>query len=90
MLVSLIAGLFGKINELLVLCNAATVCFFLFLVMSSFAFLAAKDSAWSKVPQAFMKEIHLKMTPIESFFHMDSLTSAHKYFAFDTWVKVTG
>jgi rare lipoprotein A len=59
--------------------------------MSSFAFGQAKDSVLiQKGPASFYgKKFHLKMTSNGEVFHMDSLTAAHKYLPFDTWVKVT-
>lgn len=67
------------------------ICFFLFLVMSSVAFGQMKDSVLiQKGPASFYgKRFHLKMTSNGEVFHMDSLTAAHKYLPYDTWVKVT-
>ncbi|MDF2158659.1 septal ring lytic transglycosylase RlpA family protein [Algoriphagus sp. CAU 1675] len=35
------------------------------------------------------KRFHLRKTANGEIFHMDSLTAAHKYLPFDTWLKVT-
>ena len=59
--------------------------------MSSVAVGQAKDSVLiQKGPASFYgKRFHLKMTSNGEVFHMDSLTAAHKYLPYDTWVKVT-
>jgi rare lipoprotein A len=59
--------------------------------MSSFAFGQVKDSVLIQKGEAsfYGKKFHLKMTSNGEVFHMDSLTAAHKYLPFDTWVKVT-
>jgi len=59
--------------------------------MSSVAFGQAKDSVLIQKGTAsfYGKKFHLKMTSNGEIFHMDSLTAAHKYLPFDTWVKVT-
>ena len=77
--------------ELLVLCMRLLLCFFLFLVMSLAAVGQTKDSVLiQKGPASFYgKRFHLKMTSNGEVFHMDSLTAAHKYLPYDTWVKVT-
>jgi rare lipoprotein A len=67
------------------------LCLFFSLLISPFAFGQAKDSVLiQKGPASFYgKKFHLKMTSNGEVFHMDSLTAAHKYLPFDTWVKVT-
>jgi len=67
------------------------LCFLLFLLMSSFAFGQAKDSVLiQKGPASFYgKKFHLKKTSSGEVFHIDSLTAAHKFLPYDTWVKVT-
>lgn len=35
------------------------------------------------------KRFHLRKTANGEIYHMDSLTAAHKYLPFDTWLKVT-
>jgi rare lipoprotein A len=64
---------------------------FFFLLMSSSVFGQAKDSVLIQTGTAsfYGKKFHLKMTSNGEIFHMDSLTAAHKYLPFDTWVKVT-
>lgn len=59
--------------------------------MSTVAFGQVKDSVLiQRGPASFYgKKFHLKMTSNGEIFHMDSLTAAHKYLPFDTWVKVT-
>jgi rare lipoprotein A len=59
--------------------------------MSSVAVGQTKDSVLiQKGPASFYgKRFHLKMTSNGEVFHMDSLTAAHKYLPYDTWVKVT-
>jgi rare lipoprotein A len=67
------------------------LCFFLFLLVGSFAFGQAKDSVLiQKGPASFYgKKFHLKKTSNGEVFHIDSLTAAHKFLPYDTWVKVT-
>jgi rare lipoprotein A len=59
--------------------------------MYSVAFGQAKDSVLIQKGTAsfYGKKFHLKMTSNGEIFHMDSLTAAHKYLPFGTWVKVT-
>jgi rare lipoprotein A len=56
-------------------------------------------SAWAQSPDPvriqtgwasfYGKKFHLRKTANGEIFHMDSLTAAHKYLPFGTWVKVT-
>ena len=41
------------------------------------------------VASFYAERFHLRRTANGEIFHMDSLTAAHKYLPFDTWVKVT-
>lgn len=51
----------------------------------------AKDSVLIQTGTAsfYGKKFHLKKTANGEIFNLDSLTAAHKYLPFDTWVKVT-
>lgn len=87
-----IGRLVGKMRGTSSFVYAATaLLFFLFLVLSSVAVGQTKDSVLiQKGPASFYgKRFHLKMTSNGEVFHMDSLTAAHKYLPYDTWVKVT-
>ncbi len=41
------------------------------------------------VASFYAERFHLRRTANGEIFHMDSLTAAHKYLPFDTWVKVS-
>jgi len=83
--------LIGFTEENLDLCMRILLLVGLFigLVFSSLA--QARDSVFIQegIASFYGKRFHQRMTANGEIFHMDSLTAAHKYLPFDTWVKVT-
>lgn len=67
------------------------LCFLFSVLLFPYAFAQAKDPVLIQEGTAsfYDKKFHLKKTSSGEVFHIDSLTAAHKFLPYDTWVKVT-
>ncbi|WP_051316089.1 septal ring lytic transglycosylase RlpA family protein [Algoriphagus vanfongensis] len=67
------------------------ICIAVFLMLSTVTLAQEVDSVRIQTGWAsfYGKRFHQRKTANGEIFHMDSLTAAHKYLPFDTWVKVT-
>lgn len=83
--------LIGNAEEILALCMRVFLLVILFFSLVAGATAQVADSVLIQegVASFYGKRFHQRMTANGEIFHMDSLTAAHKYLPFDTWVKVT-
>lgn len=83
--------LIGNTEEILALCMRIFLLVLLFFGIFWASHAQARDSLFIQegVASFYGKRFHQRMTANGEIFHMDSLTAAHKYLPFGTWVKVT-
>lgn len=86
-----LAGFLESRDEILVLYMRLFLLsvFLMAFVSSSFGQLADSVKIQTGTASFYGKRFHQRMTSSGEIFHMDSLTAAHKYLPFNTWVKVT-